>query len=272
MSINLTSNMKSKKIDHSDTIPVVFCTYHRLQRLSTTLGQLSEQENCKIRVYIWNNNQDEKEFINKEIKLFPRLNISVYHSKKNIGGYGRFYLAKKLSPNYSAVVFIDDDINLNKDTISTLIKEYKPKNISAVYSFKFTSQTNYFRRSKLKPGEYADYCSTSCMIADSSVFKEKELFNCPKKYWYIEDLWLSYYANHKLGWSLMKSGAKIVQLDDNVGQWRNLKLLKSEFLQYLIGRGWNVANGKPSVTIRIKNTYEDILDFGISLLKKNENT
>jgi hypothetical protein len=233
------------------TMPIVMCTYSRLDRLPFTLSQLTMQIGCTIEVFIWNNNLEGRELIDATIKLYPQLRVTVHHSEHNIGGFGRFYFARRFSSQYSSVIFIDDDVNLKNNAISTLIKEFEPQTIHSFYAFKFKTKEDYFKRKRLKAGEEADYCGTGGVICDTTIYKEKGLFQCPKEYWFIEDLWLSYYASHVLGWKLYKSKAEIKLIEDGKNQWVELKNLKTEFLQYLIRQGWDVANGTYGLHERI---------------------
>ncbi len=233
------------------TAPVVICTYRRLDRLGSTLSQLIMQTDCTVEVLIWNNNPEGRELIDATIKLYPKLKVTVHHSGHNIGGFGRFYFARRISSRYSFVIFIDDDVILNNNAISTLIKEFEPRTIRSFHAFKFKTKEDYFYRQRLKAGEEADYCGTGGAICDTTIFKEKELFQCPKKYWFIEDLWLSYYASHVLGWKLYKSKAEIKLIEDGKNQWVELKNLKTEFLQHLVRQGWDVVNGTYGLHERI---------------------
>jgi SAM-dependent methyltransferase len=78
------------------------------------------------------------------------------------------------------------------------------------------------------------------MIADTSIFTIPELFSCPQQFTFIEDLWLSYFAEHRLGWRLLRSAARFHQIDDSRDQYHDLVNLKSTFLQYLVAQGWHV--------------------------------
>lgn len=225
-----------------ETVPVIMCTYRRIDRLAYTLSQLTMQTRCTIEVFLWNNNPEGRELIDTTIKLYPQLKITVHHHEQNIGGFGRFYVAQRISSCYSAVIFIDDDVVLENNTIKTLIEEFRPKTILSFYAFKFLAKEDYRKRKRLEAGEEADYCGTGGAICDASIFKEKGLFQCPKEYWFIEDLWLSYYASHILGWKLYKIQAQFQLTRDGKDQWAELKNLKTAFLQYLIGLGWDVAN------------------------------
>ena len=77
------------------------------------------------------------------------------------------------------------------------------------------------------------------MISDTQIFLEPGLFNCPRRFWFVEDLWLSYYADHMLGWSLFKSGASVLTAPDDLGQFLTLGATKDLMFRYLVRQGWD---------------------------------
>jgi hypothetical protein len=78
------------------------------------------------------------------------------------------------------------------------------------------------------------------MVVDTRVFREPGLFRCPKRFWFVEDLWLSYYASHVLSWELMKSHVTLAMDNDGHDQFLFLKRRKSELMRYLIQTGWEL--------------------------------
>ncbi len=221
-------------------IAVIMCTYQRPERLRETIAQLESQAGVGIKLHIWNNNLQIRDEIDKELAESHSIPIRVTHSDTNVGGFGRFLMARQLADLEDNVLFIDDDVNIPPETVRIFLNEYKQKTISSFYAFQLRSPKDFFERDELRPGQQADYCGTGGMICDSSIFKEEGLFNCPDEYRFIEDLWLSYYARHIMNWSLYKSAAPIQLLDDEHGQWKKLYDKKSEFLQYLVNQGWQL--------------------------------
>lgn len=250
---SLMRGMISKGND--STIPVVMCTYRRPERLSTTLDQLASQVDCKIKLYIWNNKFEHRRQIEEAIACFPELDVTLHNSRKNIGGFARFYVARKLSPTYPAVVFIDDDVELSPRSLSTLICEFKPETIHSFFTFCFTSKRSFFKRFVPKRGEEADYCGTGGMICDTSIFRQPDLFKCPSKYLFVEDVWLCYYASHVLGWKLYRSFTDIKIIYDDRNQYPGLRQTKEEFFQYLRAEGWDIPRRRGRRTLRRAINY-----------------
>jgi hypothetical protein len=78
------------------------------------------------------------------------------------------------------------------------------------------------------------------MIADSSIFRDSRLFSCPRRFWFVEDLWLSYVASHLLKWELFRSEAEFVSHNDAHDLFSSLGKVKTRLLRYLVNRcGWS---------------------------------
>ncbi|HEU4913847.1 MAG TPA: glycosyltransferase [Candidatus Saccharimonadales bacterium] len=231
-------------------IAVIMCTYKRPERLRRTLELLNNQTGCgQICLYVWNNEPKHRSSIAKTVdKYRGNVRVKIHNSAKNVGGFGRFYYAKEISDRFPAVIFIDDDIEMADNALATLVSEYKPHSIASFHAFKFISKCNYHRRVAARAGDRADYCGTGGMICDSRIFTEENLFNCPREYWFVEDLWLCYYAAHIMHWSVRASAAKFYCIEDGKNQFNGVADKKSLFLQYLIRQGWGVASRRSTVS------------------------
>jgi hypothetical protein len=220
-------------------IALIMCTWKRINFLQRTIDLLSTQLNKDFDFYIWNNNQSIIEQLNTIIK--PYNWIKVKHSESNIGGIGRFYYAKEICNEYEKIAFIDDDQIFDNTLIQCFHNEYEPKTVKSWFAWKFKSN-NYWDRFRITTGEEANYCGTGGQIIDASVFNDSELLKTiPEKYKFIEDVWLSYYCNHKKNWKLKSTKTVKIQIqEDGHDQFVKLKELKTEFLRYLIKQGWKL--------------------------------
>jgi hypothetical protein len=167
------------------------------------------------------------------------LEVDVVHSSRNIGGFGRFYIARRLADDFPHVIFLDDDQVPAPDFVETLVAESTPKTIRGTWAFRFRSARSYWDRVAAAPGERVKFCGNGGMISDSSIFLETGLFKCPHRFWFVEDLWLSYYADHVMQWHLYKSGARLVKEPADHGQFQTLGATKDIMLRHLVRRGWN---------------------------------
>jgi hypothetical protein len=92
------------------------------------------------------------------------------------------------------------------------------------------------------------YAGTGGMVADTTIFRDPRVFECPERFVFVEDVWLSYFAEHVLGWSLVRSAAGFAQVEDGRNQWSAMPTdHKSEFVRHLVERGWQVPARPVSV-------------------------
>lgn len=220
---------------------VVMCTWNRPELLETTLACLEAQIGVAPVLYIWNNNPAIADVIDETV-THSSLEVHVHHHDKNIGGFGRFYQAKQLADAFPYVIFIDDDQTFGPKTLRTMLDEARPKTIRGWWAFRFTGRTpNYWLRRRVKPDCSAHYIGTCGMIADSSIFKDERLYECPAEFWFIEDLWLCFIANHALGWKLLATHADFETIIDMKNQAPGLLAKKTKLLKYLVKEGWKVT-------------------------------
>lgn len=234
-------------------VPVIMCVYRRIDKLADMLSNLNKQTFKKFHLFIWNNDKSNmnkiKEIVDSSKTMFK---VSVHHSPSNIGGYGRFVMAKHLidKHGYPFVIFVDDDQILGAKVIDNLYMKKSNKTISSWSGRKFIknkgyweSWSNIYSMDKNKH-DTMDYGGTGTMIIDSEIFRDDSFFYINKKYLFIEDLWLSYYSikyhNYKI---LNANDLDVKVINDGKDQSLNneTKKLKEEFLQVLREKGgWSV--------------------------------
>lgn len=227
----------SIRIDTLDPgrVAVILCTWGRLERLPRTLELLAAQD-IAVQVLIWDNS-GQAELVDKAVSE-ARLPVAVHHSNRNVGGFGRFYLARAAAEGgHQAVVFVDDDLEFEPGTVRELLSLYKPKSISARWAFRFTGR-HYYTRERCGPGEAAHYLGTGGMVADAAVFTDPRLFACPRRFWFVEDLWLCFVAQHLNGYALSSSSDLVQEVHDGRGQWVSLWFVKDMLRHYTARRGW----------------------------------
>jgi GT2 family glycosyltransferase len=214
-----------------DKLAIIMCTWKRINFLSNTIKMLESQTINNFTFFIWNNNSNINEKIKDVIKN-SNLNIEVYNSNENIGGIGRFYYAKKINKEYDKILFIDDDQKFSNKFVEQMLSYYDTKSIISWWGWKINN--SYFVRERKTNLENVDYCGTGGMILPSKLFENDIIFQIPKKYQFIEDLWLSFVAKCELGYNLKGCKADIEIIVDGNDQYVNLKKLKEEFYKFLI--------------------------------------
>jgi cellulose synthase/poly-beta-1,6-N-acetylglucosamine synthase-like glycosyltransferase len=203
------------------------------------LASLAAQTHEALNLWIWNNNPALCKFVDKAVSDISDFNVDVVHSTRNVGGFGRFYIARRLAEQHAYVIFLDDDQVPAPDFLSALLGEFAPKTVKGAWAFHFRGTRSYWDRVAAAPGERVKFCGGGGMISDAKIFLEPGLFRCPRRFWFVEDLWLSYYADRMMGWSLFKSGAGVVKEPDDLGQYLSLGATKDLMFRYLVRQGWN---------------------------------
>jgi hypothetical protein len=221
------------------------CVWKRLDGFIQTIRQLNLQTFKDFKLFVWNNNPELDSEFRTALKNHAKFKYEFYSSEKNVGGFGRFFYAKQIRRSRGLLdycVFIDDDQEFGPDTIQIFMNEAQPNTILSQWSWQFTT-LQYYGESRLQrlPGETVHYAGTGGMVADMRVFDSEDLFKCPKEYWFVEDLWLSYYANHILNYKLLKSAAVIKNGDDQHSLYKIVKDVKTPMLIDLItNKGWDI--------------------------------
>jgi hypothetical protein len=175
---------------------------------------------------------------------FAKFEYEIFHSVDNIGGFGRFYYAGQIRRKPGLMdycVFIDDDQTFGNELLDVFYNEREYNTIKSQWGWKFSGLNYYSDRIPVSVGEDIHYAGTGGMIADMKVFEDEELFLCRKEYWYVEDLWLSYFANKKHGYRLVKSGVLMKNGDDEHSLYKVVKDVKTPMLNYLINdERWDI--------------------------------
>ena len=215
---------------HGERVPVVFCTWRRLKRLHHILEMLADQD-VPVQALIWNNSPN-REFVDKAIAN-ARIPVQVYHSPRNIGAFGRFYLAREAAESgCRRVIMIDDDQDFGPGMVRELLAGCPNRSLSSWFAHTISAQ-DFWRRTVPAPGEQVNYVGTGGMAADPAVFADLGLFSCPRRFWFIEDMWLSWYAVNFSGYTLLRSAAKMEFAEDSLNQFPRLQWVKQRFWRYL---------------------------------------
>lgn len=227
----------------NDKLPVIMCVWKRLSGFEMIIKQLNNQKFNNFKLFVWNNNVDlQKEF--EQIIKKSKFENEIYHSNENIGGFGRFFYARNIRRRPGLLdycVFIDDDQRFGKNLIETFYKEKEKNTIKSQWGWQFTGLNYYSDRKQVKIKENIHYAGTGGMIADMKVFEDEGLFDCKKEYWFVEDLWLSFYANKYHNYKLIKSSADMINGDDEHSLYKVVLDVKTPMLNYLIKeKDWNI--------------------------------
>lgn len=196
-------------LDNSEglNVCVVLLTWKRLPFLKKTLTMLSNQTYKNFTVRITNANLEHSQSVDRIAFQFrSKLRISVSHDGNDIKAFRRFTVGNELAQNgVDVVMFIDDDITFGSDYVQRLVAGYEPKTYKSGFAWNFQRNGEDYYRYRTRRwdnDEKLHYCGTGISMVDAKIFLDKRLFNAPKEAYYIEDLWLSYFAQHVLKWDL----------------------------------------------------------------------
>jgi hypothetical protein len=230
-------------------VAVVLLTWQRVPSLRNTLKRLSVQTYDKFDVYISNGNTAKAAEVEDIAKQFDgELDIWVSHDGNRHFAFRRMFIGRYLAQNnYKKIMFIDDDISFSEQYVDNVLSQWKPKTYKSAYAWDIKGENYYDRTRVTSPKQRVKYCGTGASLVDSRLFLEDGLvFNYPKQAEKIEDLWMSFYVDHKLrGWKLghLDCPDIIIGGNDRHALFRdvnNSQYNKTDFLQDLIKMGWRI--------------------------------
>jgi len=203
----------------------------------------------QIKVHFANNNPARQNFLEKLCASMSsqKFTFEVIDMKQNLGGMARYYTTKTLLKTefMDFVIFIDDDQYVLPSTVHELWKQKRFRSIvswfgkcwdSAIDAEYWMPKFGFLEiQSNSSVPKSWHYAGTGLAILDTMIFKDKRLFDIPKAYFFVEDLWLSYIL-HLNGWSTWRAFVE-VRMDDKLsvrGSYPRLKETKTRMFRELI--------------------------------------
>ena len=238
-----------------ENVAIGLMTWKRIPSLRETLEDLSAQTFKNFTLYISNGNLEQSEHVESIIKRYgKRLKIVLSHDGNDIKTFRRLYLGRKMAEDGAkTILFIDDDIDYAPRYVASALKEYEPKTYKSGFAWSFhEGGIDYYgkRTSRWDNEHRVHYCGTGVGMIDPSIFFDDGLLDAPEEAYGIEDLWLSYYADHVLSWKLKYMRVKdkfTINGADEVAlykQYLNAEYSKADFLRQLVSMGWRVEDGE----------------------------
>jgi len=236
-------------------VAMVLLVWKRYERLGRTLNTLAKQSRKDFDVYVSNGNleNDAAKLIEEVCENYRDrgLRINLSHDGNEIFTFRRFTVGKQLAESgYDVVMYLDDDVTINTQYIQNSLEQYKPKTYSSGYAWSFYRKGSSYYKHRTRVWDNSTkihYCGTGISMIDSSIFLEQGLFEAPEGAQKIEDLWLSFYAQHVMKWDLRYMIAKGVTLGgaDDVALFKEVNqssINKAVFLRKLVGLGWDLPD------------------------------
>ena len=232
---------------------IILLTWQRVGILPRTLNMLNKQSYKDFDIHVSNGDLDQSSSVNTITSNFNKkhgLDIKVTHDGNDYSCFRRFFIAKDYAERgYDLVMFLDDDITIPNDYVKRFIDAYEPQTYLSAYTWTFQNggEDYYKKRTRVTSNDYdIKYAGAGVSMVDASVFLNKGLMNPAPHAYEIDDLWMSYYCDHVLGWKLKHvdiPGLKIGG-SDGVALYKNIKnrsgMNKAKFLRELVEQGWKV--------------------------------
>lgn len=233
-----TKTRPSKAIQslyNDSKVAVVLLTWKRIHRLGITLNELSKQSHSNFDLIISNGNLEESGNIESIARKYRKdLNITIRHDGNDYAAFRRLFIGKELAEaGYNVVLFLDDDISIPDNYVRRALAQYEPKTYQSVYAWSFykNARNYYTERTRQKNNlEKIHYCGSGVSMIDPTIFLDPDLANtAPTGAYDIEDLWMSYYADHVLGWKLKYLNIQDVEIAGADKFALHKKILKSKY-------------------------------------------
>lgn len=188
-------------------ITIILLTWQRVSSLKTMLARLASQTYSDFDVYISNSNEKASQAVDNHAQNFSdSLNISVSHDSNEFHAYRRLTIARDLAiAGTEVILFIDDDVTISNSYVEEMMSAYEPKSYCSAYAWTFSNNGEDYYRHRKKVRDNLNkihYCGSAVSAIDASIFLDDNLFVHPEETYLMEDLWLSYFAQHVKGWEL----------------------------------------------------------------------
>jgi glycosyltransferase involved in cell wall biosynthesis len=209
---------------------VILLTYRRLEYFYRSSECLINQTNKDFDFYISNNSDKKDKLVGLVKKFLGKSDINIYVKDYNneFKPFSRFIMAQDLAlEGYEKIIFIDDDEIFSPQFIQDCYDQYEETSVKTFWAHKI--EKVYKRKIKLEGNELGNYAGPGGLVCSSKVFLGDELFDCPEKYWIVDDLWLSYYLIKFTNYKIKTLKTNINFIKDAKATFLTLGNLKQEF-------------------------------------------
>ncbi len=218
-------------------ISVIVCLWNRRERIDAVLTQLDAQQGTRVRLLLWNNRPSDATFYRERIAAYrphgALAEVSLFSSPINVGGLGRFFIARQLwtAGQRGTFVMLDDDQDVSDHFIADLLAVSGPHIIAGYWAW--TMAGDYWARTPAEPGDRVSYVGTGGCACDLDIVSSLSFFTeLPRYFSFLEDIWMCGYARTR-GWTLRKVDTPLEFVLDETNQHHTLAERKAEFYRYL---------------------------------------
>jgi hypothetical protein len=239
-------------------ISVVVLSWERPQGIKSILESLSKQTYRNFSIHISNGNLAKhsklQSYVDHYVKNY-KMKIKLAYDGNDLFAFRRLTVAKSLAQTGTDIVlYLDDDVSIPDNYIEMCLSQYEPSTYKSGFAWSlFENGVDYYkhRTRQWDNSKKIQYCGSGVSMIDASIFLEDELVNpdlVPHGAYKVEDLWLSYYADHVLGWKLsyIEMPGVVIGGGDRVALYKQVQrdsYDKADFLRDLVNMGWNIPKG-----------------------------
>lgn len=222
----------------NDRLAVITCVWQRPERLGGLLDGLAAQEFTAFDVVLINNNLGLRSFVDKAVAR-REMDVRLWHNQENRGPYARIEAMCELRGQYDWFLWLDDDIEFDSGLVGEWMQQAELGTLKSWQGFRFTG--NYWQREKMEPEQECHYLMGSNMLIPAEAVRREGVRDMPIAYRLCaDDLWLCYWADHKLGMRLTAGRADVSVAIDGRDTYLHHHDTKIRFLDELRTMGWSV--------------------------------
>lgn len=172
---------------------LILSTWKRLDYLPVLLEILGKQNYPAFDVYLWNDNVEERQWVEAIVAQFPVLDIHLCHARARTGPMGRHFYAASLADFYPAIIFVDDDQVPEPGFIRACVEHFQPK--SYVSQWGWLVYGDYWQRLRVRGGKPCNFCGPGGSIIDSSIYASLPAWQAIEAHdWMLDDVVISAHA------------------------------------------------------------------------------
>ena len=220
----------SQEVKQKSKTAIIMCTYLRYKNLPKTYNSLNSQTNLDFDFYISDNSDNDPHILNTTNKLSEHMNYNIFikQYKNKYSIFSRFMLAKDLAEEgYEKIIFIDDDQKIPFTFVQDCYDQYEDKVIKSFYAHDIID--DYWKKKPLKVDDSGNYAGGGGLMCNSELFLHKDFFTCPKEYYVLDDLWISYFAKQIAGYDIKLLDTDIRFIHDDYATAKTLFEEKQKF-------------------------------------------
>jgi hypothetical protein len=239
-------------------ISIVILSWQRPQGIKLVLEALSKQTYKNFSIHISNGNLSKHSKLKNYVDFYEKnhkMKIRLTHDGNDLFAFRRLTVAKSLAEaGTDIVLYLDDDISIPENYVEMCLSQYQPKTYMSGFAWSLFENGKDYYKHRVRQWDNSNkvqYCGTGISMIDAKIFLEDGLVNpdfVPHGAYRVEDLWLSYYADHVLGWKLayIAMPGVVIGGGDSVALYRQVQrdiYDKADFLRDLVSMGWKIPKG-----------------------------